>query len=367
MADPIGALKAISRDESREWSVALSEGGSSSALEIQTAIMTAATRVFQGRDEETDWVLAAWRDVLDSLARDPQELIGRLDWVTKKWLLNAFAESEGLDWERPEDRAWLQSQDLEYHNIDPAEGLYPTLEAAGQVERVVSEEAVCRALVEPPRDTRAYFRGKMLQKFAAAVRSLNWDSIELELDGRSKVSDLKACVSRETATYYNEALDAAASVEDLLARLGRNPKPGGGTMSDFIYYRERAPRPTKPIDDNDDGPDTGPRRPRVERPSTDDIPQADAPSRSEPSPSLPPAHWTVAADGKLRLLRLAQGAGTFARRPGRCWGNVFAAGRGHHDCSGALRRWGGSGWRPPRYHGQLGGVRPRRQGADHRR
>ncbi len=42
-------------------------------------------------------------------------------------------------------------------------------------------------------------------------------------------------------------------------------------MSDFISYRERAPRPTKPIDDNDDAPDTGPRRPRVERPSTDDI------------------------------------------------------------------------------------------------
>ena len=42
-------------------------------------------------------------------------------------------------------------------------------------------------------------------------------------------------------------------------------------MSDFISYRERAPRPTKPIDDNDDSPDDGPRRPRVERPSTDDI------------------------------------------------------------------------------------------------
>ena len=82
-----------------------------------------------------------------------------------------------------------------------------------------------RALVNPPGDTRAYFRGKVLQKFAAAVRSLNWDSIELELDGRSKVIDLKACVSRETAAYYNEALDAAASVEDLLAILGRNPKP----------------------------------------------------------------------------------------------------------------------------------------------
>ena len=219
LADPIGALKTISRDESQQWPVALSGGGSSSALEIQTAFMAAATRAFQGRDEETDWVLAAWRDVLDSLSRDPQELIGRLDWVTKKWLLDAFAESEGLDWERPEDRAWLQSQDLEYHNIDPDEGLYPTLEAADQVERVVSEEEVGWALIEPPGDTRAYFRGKMLQKFATAVRSLNWDSIELELDGRSEVIDLKACVGRETAARYNAALDAAVDVEDLFARL----------------------------------------------------------------------------------------------------------------------------------------------------
>lgn len=225
LADPIGALKAISRDESRRWPVALAGGAVRSALDIQQAIMGAATRLFQGRDAETDWVLAAWRDVLDALARDPGALVGRVDWVTKKWLLDAFAAAEGLDWERPEDRAWLQSQDLEYHNIDPAEGLYSALEAAGQVERVVSEEEVGRALIEPPRDTRAYFRGKILQKFAAAVRSLNWDSIELELDGRAEVIDLKACVGRETAAYYNQALDAAASVEDLLAKLGKNPKP----------------------------------------------------------------------------------------------------------------------------------------------
>lgn len=41
-------------------------------------------------------------------------------------------------------------------------------------------------------------------------------------------------------------------------------------MSDFIHYRERTPRPTKPLDSGEE-PDSGPRRPRVERPSTDDI------------------------------------------------------------------------------------------------
>ena len=47
LADPIGTLKAISRDESQQWPVALAEGKVSSALEIQTAFMTAATRIFR--------------------------------------------------------------------------------------------------------------------------------------------------------------------------------------------------------------------------------------------------------------------------------------------------------------------------------
>ena len=42
-------------------------------------------------------------------------------------------------------------------------------------------------------------------------------------------------------------------------------------MSDFIDYRDRTPRPTKPIDDGGGESDEGPRRPKVEKTSTDDI------------------------------------------------------------------------------------------------
>ncbi len=35
--------------------------------------------------------------------------------------------------------------------------------------------------------------------------------------------------------------------------------------------RDRAPRPTKPLGDGDGGGDEGPRRPKVERPNTDDV------------------------------------------------------------------------------------------------
>ena len=76
-----------------------------------------------------------------------------------------------------------------------------------------------RAVVHPPAATRAYFRGRVLEKFGAAVRSLNWDSIELETEGRVVVVDLKSCVDGETLSYYNQTLDESTTVEDLLRGL----------------------------------------------------------------------------------------------------------------------------------------------------
>ncbi len=50
----------------------------------------------------------------------PEALIGGVDWITKKWLLETFMDAEGVGWDDP----WLLSLDLEYHNIDPAKGLF---------------------------------------------------------------------------------------------------------------------------------------------------------------------------------------------------------------------------------------------------
>ncbi len=219
LADPVAALKTLSRDPSHQWAVPLAGGKTVSALEIQRSYLEAAGRLAQGRDPETDWVLAQWQEALEKLGNDPLDLLGRCDWVTKKWLLDTFAQAEGLDWENPDHRVWLQSQDLEYSNIDPEEGLYLLLEAQGQMTRLVGEEEVLRGMTRPPADTRAYFRGRCLERFGAAVRSLNWDSIEFSVNGRTRVVDLKACVDAEAAAYYNQVLDSAPSVEALLEKL----------------------------------------------------------------------------------------------------------------------------------------------------
>ncbi|MCY3735684.1 MAG: proteasome accessory factor PafA2 family protein [Gemmatimonadaceae bacterium] len=221
LADPVGAVKAISRDPRRRWEVELEDRRPTTAIEIQRAYLERARELAAGRDAETDWVLREWGFALDALGGDPAQLTGRCDWVTKKWLLDAFAEAEGLDWGDPGHRAWLQSQDLEYHNVDPGEGLFLLLERSegGPVFRLSDAAAIDRALVEPPERTRARFRGRAVEKFGTAVRSLNWDSIEFQVDGRLATVDLKCCVDADSAAIFNDKLDRAGSVAELLEAL----------------------------------------------------------------------------------------------------------------------------------------------------
>src|SRR5438445_187556 len=51
------------------------------------------------------------------------------------------------------------------------------------MQRLVSDDDVAEAMSEPPRDTRAYFRGKCLQKWASSVAAANWDSLVFDLGG----------------------------------------------------------------------------------------------------------------------------------------------------------------------------------------
>ena len=93
------------------------------------------------------------------------------------------------------------------------------LEQQGHVTQLMSDEEVRRAMVVPPSDTRAYFRGVALEKFSSHVRSLNWDSVEFEVDGTAHVVDLKKCVDMPSAAYYNAALDSARTVRELVEKL----------------------------------------------------------------------------------------------------------------------------------------------------
>ncbi len=213
LKDPIAAMKDVARDQTYQWLVEV-EGRLVPAVEIQRAYLDLAQRQMGGRDPETDWVLKAWEEVLDGLESDPMgRLVGICDWVTKKWLLDCFCEAEGLSWEAPEDLAWMQSQDLEYHNVDRDAGLYYLLEAQGKMVRLVGDEEIAQAMSSPPSGTRAYFRGQCLEKFGDDVRSINWDRIVFSINGRQHSVDLKDLVDPERVEQYNTLLDRSKTLE----------------------------------------------------------------------------------------------------------------------------------------------------------
>src|SRR5206468_6097109 len=48
----------------------------------------------------------------DLLTRNSEALVGKVDWITKRWLLQRFLAQENLDWSDP----WLKAQDLEFRS-----------------------------------------------------------------------------------------------------------------------------------------------------------------------------------------------------------------------------------------------------------
>src|SRR5258706_11018738 len=178
LMDPVQATRDISRDPHYRWIVRLENGQTRTAMEIQHSFLGLAKHYLAGMDPENDWIIREWEAILDGLERDPMSQTNKIDWVAKKWMLQMFLEQEHLGWDDP----WLQSLDLEYHNLDPRRGLYFALAEQGRLQYVVTSERVTFCMQNPPDNTRAQARGIAVRHLRDQVGSyiINWDSITVE-------------------------------------------------------------------------------------------------------------------------------------------------------------------------------------------
>ena len=214
IANPIDTIKVLSHDQTYRWMIQKADGKMMTAIDHQREYLALAQKHLAHQCDEADWVLTEWEETLNALEDDPMRLTDRLDWVAKKWLLETFVESEGIEWDDP----WLQSIDLEYHNINLEDGLFYGL----QMQRVISDEQVHTAMHTPPLDTRAYFRGKSLNKFEDAIRTVQWDSITFDIEGKPVTVNMNSLANPEIAQKYNEALDLSPNPQTLVEKLGLN-------------------------------------------------------------------------------------------------------------------------------------------------
>ena len=202
LLDPVQATRDISRDMTYRWEVQLEDGRYTTATEIQRAYLDLAERYLRGRDEESDWVLDEWRFVIDALEHDPGCLVDRVDWVAKKWLLEYFMREEGLDWQD----TWIQSLDLEYHNLNTARSLYFDLYERGLVKRIVSDEQINQAITHPPANTRALARSRVMRALTDQKTryQIDWDSICVGDDKFLSLDDPFLTYDREAEVFIRE-------------------------------------------------------------------------------------------------------------------------------------------------------------------
>src|SRR5437868_2533389 len=175
LQDAVVATREVSHQPNGPWLVELENGRTAGALEIQWRFLDAAGKYLQGRDPEIDWLLESWSFVLDSFATNSDALIGGVDWITKRWLLEKFAEAESLSWDDP----WLLSLDLEYHNIDPSRGLFFQVKAGKRITDWNQSVRIKNASYRPPANSRAAGRSQAVAWFRDSELPyvINWDSI----------------------------------------------------------------------------------------------------------------------------------------------------------------------------------------------
>jgi proteasome accessory factor A len=217
LADAVQAIKDVSRDLSLKQPIAMEDGRQWTAVQIQEYYLETAHRYCaeRGADPEMRDILARWERVLHLLARDPSQLSREVDWVIKRDLLQSYIDRKGCDW----TDSRIAMMDLQYHDLRPEKGLFSALEKGGYVDRLLDPEAVADAMVAPPSDTRAYFRGRCLQKFPEQIYAASWASILFDV-GQAVVKRIPLNEpARGTKELVGGLLDESDTVESLVSRL----------------------------------------------------------------------------------------------------------------------------------------------------
>jgi proteasome accessory factor A len=218
---PVATLQAVSHDPSCQALLELRDGTKLTAVQLLWRYHGLAERYLTKRyagelDADTAEVMHWWAVILDRLERDPMEASRELDWVAKQQVLQGYIDRDGLDW----SDSRLRAIDIQWSDVRPDRGIFHKLRAAGRFEELVSEEVVLEAVREPPVDTRAYFRGKCLEKYPDQIAAASWDSVIFDIPGQPSLQRVPMLEPlRGTKATVGPLLDRSPDAATLLREL----------------------------------------------------------------------------------------------------------------------------------------------------
>ncbi len=220
LADPVRDLHAVSHDWQLQHKLTLRDGRRMSALELQEHYLAQARAFVADRhgadvDAMTADILTRWESLLQRLRTDPMLCASELDWVAKLRMLEAFRSRDNVPWSSPR----LALVDLQYSDVRPEKGLYHRLVARGEMQTMIDDDEVSEAMTAPPEDTRAYFRGRCLEKFGTSVVGASWDSLIFDLGQASLIRIPMMEPLRGTRAHVGSLLDECSSAQELVSHL----------------------------------------------------------------------------------------------------------------------------------------------------
>lgn len=178
--DPVAAVHTLCRDPTGQATVP-TDRGPMTALELQRYYVERARQWMEAQatvDLDDQQLVQLWAEVLEQLGTDPSPLVGRLDWVTKRYLLEATAADA--------PHAVRKRVDIGYHDLSG--GYFDELAEAVQAPRLVRPEELERALREPPSDSPARLRGELIEHYADhGDIAVSWDSLRIGGPVRGRV------------------------------------------------------------------------------------------------------------------------------------------------------------------------------------
>ena len=223
LADPVLEMQAVSRDFKFEHALQLVDGTQISAIEIQRRYFVAAQTYLATKhaDPMTMQVLNLWESVLDALENDVDSLVGTVDWVSKKSLLDSYRLRDDLGWQDSK----LKAIDLQFSDIRADKSLALVIQRNSGGAEFFSEQDITRAVANPPEDTRAYVRGKSVQNYGEYVVGASWESLIFQPSPdeplqRVGLPDARGYGASETSALFADhpnLTDFVADLERLIA------------------------------------------------------------------------------------------------------------------------------------------------------
>ncbi len=222
VAKPVATLHAVSHDPTLRTQVTLRDGRRLTAVQLLWEYHDAAAAYLEARgvgehdDPDTAEVMRLWSDILTRLGTDPSSCAAELDWVAKLEVLQGYRDRDGLGWSDPR----LRAVDIQWSDVRPEKGLFHRMLERGRFTSLVDPVDVKGAMTEPPEDTRAWFRGKCLEKYSAHIAAASWDSVIFDVPGRQALQRVPMLEpQRGTKAHVGAIIERSPDVATLLREL----------------------------------------------------------------------------------------------------------------------------------------------------